>query len=176
MNALHILGSVEFIGPGPIDFVIDVDNSGGIVEYFANFGTAINNSGLDRQGFRLITGSVFGANFVSQDDTLIPNLDGGLDWDFPDQGLTPSSVDFPNLAVFGAHELVLDGGLVSTANSATDVDFAGDFPDTGFGGSYQFTIRAEPIAVAALTPEPSTFALGLIGLLSLSLMRRRRRR
>jgi hypothetical protein len=170
-NMLVSSGTLTVLGLSPIDFVIEVTNSGGTTEYYVDFGTALNSTGADWVGYEFSLGVGHGANFQRLSEFssyAIP----GLDSDFPDQDLTPNT-DVFDLKSWEPDRIVFcGGGIVPAGGSGVASDFSLDVPDFGTASSYLFTIRGNPIV-----PEPSTVVIwSLLGLCSIGVSWYRRRK
>ncbi|OYP34437.1 PEP-CTERM sorting domain-containing protein [Rhodopirellula sp. MGV] len=150
----------------PIDFVIEATNSGGTSEYFMNFGTAVNDTGVAWKGLRLELGSGTGFDFMRTTNPF-PGV-VGLDFDFPDTDPTVSSIDLP-VVEHTADMIFFTGGVIAPGESATGQQLSLDLPDIGGLMTYNFTLRMEVVAI----PEPSMVAL-LGGIGCVGVFRRRR--
>ncbi len=154
----------DYVGIGPVDLVFDVIDTGGVTEYLVREGVQ-NNTGVDWSGYRIELGFGSGAGFVKS------VAGDGLDFDAPDFNsdffFNPLPGFFPTVTVT-EDDIIASGGVMPDFTFAGDFLFTVDVPD----GITSFTIRQSPIAV----PEPSTLALASLGLLSLVMYGRRRRR
>ncbi len=154
----------DYVAIGPVDLVFDVRDTGGVTEYLVTEG--VNNStGLDWIGYHVELGFGVGVDFVK-------SVDGdGLDFDAPDYNsdfdFNPFPGIFPDVLVT-QHDIIASGGVLPHMAFAGYFRFHVDVPD----GITSFTIRQSPIAV----PEPSAFALTLLGAVGLVLYGRRRKR
>jgi|GEM_PF-3658126 len=170
-NTLVAQGTLEILGLSPIDFVIDVQNSGGTTEYFADFGTALNSTGSTWKGFEFQLGLGVGSTFVPVSALPSNPFLGGLDSDFPEKDLTPVTSIF-NLASWEPDRILfLGGGELLPGASGVGSNFALDVPDIAGASSYQFTIRAQPVV-----PEPSSAVLFCIGAAVAGVAKRRQGR
>ncbi len=153
----------DYVGIGPVDLVFDVRDTGGVTEYLVREGVQ-NGTGLDWSGYRIELGFGNGAGFVKS------VAGDGLDFDAPDFNsdffFNPLPGFFPTVSV-AEDDIIASGGLMPSSSFAGDFLFHIDVPD----GITSFTIRQSPIAV----PEPSTLALAIFGLLTLSIYGRQRK-
>lgn len=154
---------LPFNGPGapytattldPIDFIFNVQNSGGTTEYFLT-SSIINNSGLIWNGIQLQLGRGSGANFQPGGGLVIPEI-LPPDFDTPGKDPTPTNSAYPLLS-HGPIEI--DFGLTSIPSgpsSAFVMTFSVDTPDDMTSGGYtDFTLRQTPVPV----PEPAAWQL-----------------
>jgi len=153
----------NYFAVGPVDLTFDVTNSGGVTEYQFKEGV-FNNTGLNWSSYHIELGFGQGTGFVK-------SLAGdGLDFDAPDFNspffFNPAPGFFPSVSV-AEDDVYASGGVMPFLSFAGYFRFAVDVPD----GITEFTVRQSPVGV----PEPSTSALALLGLLSLTMYRRRRR-
>ena len=151
----------NYVAVGPVDLVFDVTDTGGVTEYDIKEGV-FNNTGLNWTGYHIELG--FG-----HDATYVKSLSGdGLDFDAPDHNsplfFNPAPGFFPS-ATATEDDIYAGGGVMPYLSFAGHFHFAVDVPD----GITSFTIRQSPIVV----PEPSTFILASVGLISLAVYRRR---
>jgi hypothetical protein len=154
---------LPFNGPGapytattldPIDFIFNVQNSGGTTEYFIT-SSIINSSGIIWSGIQVQLGRGFGANFQLGGGLVIPEIQPP-DFDTPGKDPAPTNSAYPLLS----HSPVqIDFGLTSTPSgpaSAFFMTFSIDTPDDMTSGGYtDFTIRQVPVPV----PEPAGWQL-----------------
>ena len=146
-----------------IDIEFSVTPSQGVTEY-QFFESVDNNTGSSWKSHTMILGYGVGANFV-------PSTAGdGLDFDFPNYDLAPSSSAMPIVATPNEDTLIFSGGLQGTG--AETYQFRIDVPDVvtlppGFG---RFTLRQSPQAV----PEPATLALVSLAVAGVAIQGRRR--
>ena len=160
----------DYIAVGPVDIVFTVIDNIGTTEYKFREGVS-NSTGLDWTGYHIELGFGTGAGFVKSES------DDELDFDSPD---FDSDVDFNPGGFFFPDVDVTEDDIIASGGIHEYLDFAGyfifhvDVPN----GITEFTIRQSPIAEVShgSTPEPSTFALAALGLLSLALISSRRRR
>jgi hypothetical protein len=149
----------------PIDFVFDVQGSGGNTEYFVTT-YVLNNTGAPWGGFRLQLGSGFGANFMPIGAT-IPEIQPP-DFDAPnfDPDLTNSAFSTVSL---NSIQITFSGAPLAPPTVMT-ATFSIDTPDDMFPGGYtNFTVRQLPLAV----PEPGAFSLFALAAIGLVVLRAR---
>jgi hypothetical protein len=144
----------------PMDVVFDLQPSGGSTEYFLQ-GEFANLTGVSWSGFRLQIGRGTGANFVPIGDVVSPEVqpprfDLQLD-------PAPTASKFATVAT-SPYEIVWSNGTMEPGFGSVflGLSFSIDTPDDLLpsGGATSFTLRQTPIPV----PEPSTFALGALGI------------
>jgi hypothetical protein len=134
----------------PIDIVFNVDNTDGVTEYYLAEGVS-NNTSLGIIAYTFELGFGTGLNFSRE------STDDGLDFDTPDEDLTPTSGQFASI-VHNPDVLKFSNGVIGaglTDAFTLSIDVPDDLPGR------QFTLRQLAVPV----PEPSTLALvALIGL------------
>lgn len=151
----------RFDNLGYIDIVFNVVSSGGVTEY-KFFEAVDNNSFTPWTSYTMQLGFGFGSGFN--------NLGGagdGLDFDFPNYDLFPSSSAFSTV-VPTEDLLVFTNGLQTTGSQT--YQFRVDVPD----GISSFTIRQTPIYNPDVIPEPSLLLLSGVAGLGILVYRRRR--
>lgn len=145
-------------GTGPVDFVIRVKNTNGTTEYFADFGTAFNESGADWTGYQFLLGTGVGGAFErlsAGSSYTIPDLD--LDFDSKD---VDPNTDIFDLTVWEEDRIVFEGGgTLPSGGTGVASDFYLDVPDLGVPTAndydYEFTIR-----ISRLFPNPQRLSCG----------------
>jgi hypothetical protein len=148
-----------------IDIEFSVTPTQGVTEY-QFFESVDNNTGVTWKSFTMILGYGVGANFVQS------TVGDGLDFDFPNYDLAPTSSALPIVGTPNEDTLIFSGGFQGTG--AETYQFRIDVPDVttlppGFG---RFTLRQLPQAV----PEPATLTLASLVLAGATLQRCRRTR
>lgn len=165
-NELYILQK-DYTAIGPVDIVLDVIDNLGTTEYMIIEGVQ-NNTGLDWSGYHIELGFGQGAGFVKS----APG--DGLDFDYPHYDSTaffdPSPGFFPLVNVT-EDDIIAGGGIMPDFSYAGNFVFHIDVPN----GISQFTIRQSPLPASGAVPEPSTYALAAMGLLTLGLFGWRKR-
>lgn len=146
-----------------IDIEFAVNPSQGVTEY-QFFESVDNNTGATWKSHTMILGYGVGANFVSS------TVGDGLDFDFPNYDLAPTSSAMPIVGTPNEDTLIFSGGLQGTG--AETYQFRIDVPDVttlppGFG---RFTLRQFPEAV----PEPATLTLVGLAVAGMAVQGRRR--
>jgi MYXO-CTERM domain-containing protein len=143
------------LGPFDIEFTLDENGT------FAVDKTVLNNTGVHWTDFELLLGFGLGDDFVpsSEGDSL-------------------SFINFPSTreetsafsgAAFDRDRIFFSGGL----DDGEEARFIA-FISSGTDGEHSITLRQN--AFTAAIPEPSNFVLAILGLLSLGMIGRRRRR
>ncbi len=151
--------SVNYID---FEFILD-DATGAAVSEFEFQETVFNSSGSDWASYNVQLGFGTGAGFT-------PSTAGdGLDFDAPDYNSLFSFGPFSSVTI-GEDSLTAFGGSFLDGTSASVV-FPIDVPD-GIG---VFTVR-QMVSTSAPVPEPSTWALAVLGLVGLGVVARRRKR
>jgi hypothetical protein len=158
----------DYHGIGPVDLTFDVVNSVGTTEYAFKEGVA-NSTGLPWVGYHIELGYGFDAAFVKS------TLGDGLDFDAPDydSGLQFDPAPgfyFPVSTPTTEDDIVAGGGVMPSGGFAI-FRFSVDVPD----GITQFTVRQSPIP-GGIVPEPCTCVMGALGLFSLLMCRRQRKK
>ncbi|QDU89323.1 PEP-CTERM motif protein [Pirellulimonas nuda] len=151
----------RFDANGFIDIEFFVSPSNGVTEY-AFFESADNNTGVDWSGYRMILGYGVGPAFV-------PSGPGdGLDFDFPDYDLPPTSSAFPVVVTPNEDTLLFSGGTQSAG--AESFQFRIDVPDVPTSPYFsRFTLRQVPRP--APVPEPASLLLLGVGAAGLGVWR-----
>ncbi len=145
----------------PIDIVFLVDNTDGVTEYYLAGGVS-NNTGLGIIAYTFELGFGTGLDF-SREPT-----DDGLDFDTPDEDLTPTSGQFASI-VHNPDILKFSNGVIG-AGLTDAFTLSIDVPDNLPGR--QFTLRQLAVPV----PEPTSLAVwSVLGVAGASWVRRRRK-
>ncbi len=172
-NTLVTTGPLITNGIGPIDFVLEVTNTGDTgtgtttTEYSINFAEVLNNTGVTWVGYEFSLGTGTGAGFQRLGGSI-----PGLDSDAPHYDLEPSTDVFA-LQIWEPDRILFSGGgVLAPGGTGLASAFSLDVPDFGEpGGTYQFTIRCESIV-----PEPTALVLALFGSLACGCVVWRQRR
>ena len=153
---------LEFVNPGPIDIVFNVDATDpGTTEYdlmatIRNKRNEGTSGPASWPGFILLLG--FEAFDGGVDEFALNPIEDGLDFDTPDKDPPPFSTRYP-LVGHSDDRIIWTGGSMP----APDVgifSFSLDVPDDALipgasGDFYQFTLRHMPI------PQPTALAMAL---------------
>jgi hypothetical protein len=148
-----------------IDIEFLVSPTQGVTEYSV-FESVDNNTGVPWNGYKMVLGHGLGANFVQS------AAGDGLDFDFPNYDLPPTSSGLPVVATPNEDTLVFSGGIQGFG--AESYSFRIDVPDIATLPPLfsRFTLRQMPQPV----PEPATLALASLVLVGATLTLRRRTR
>jgi hypothetical protein len=142
-----------------IDIQFTVLASDGVTEYQVNE-FVDNNTGVPWGSYRMVLGFGTGANFV------ISPLGDGLDFDFPNYDIAPTSGAFSTVATPDEDQLVFSGG--THVSGAQPYNVRIDVPDLSGRQTPTFTLRQIPTVI----PEPRTLILASVAALGFVMRRR----
>jgi hypothetical protein len=148
----------------PIDFIFNMETSGGTTEYRATTFVA-NNSGTPWTGFIFQLGTGSGANFKTTGITVPEIIPPTFDSPNFDPDLTNTA--FSTVAL-NAYQITFTGGpLPSGPASVMTSSFSIDTYDDQSAGNTNFTLRMIPV------PEPSAMLLATFSALAVLKLRKR---